>query len=536
MTVMIVLLIFALLVLLAVIGGLLVLYLKSQQALTRYQAITDAEAHRNACMQQANAAVAQVQALSGQSNALGQQLATQKQQVAQYQKLLGNLKTAADLQQRIKQDSATAQQIAATLAGLQRASQLADYIRGQEATIAQNQAELEAIAQAIGAARSTSEIAAQATYYQNLLAVLKSEVEAVEEARELQEFGYYRPRYNFDSSTEYERRLDWIRDQQKKMLSGKIACVCSTEWTVDGDRRAGQKMVDKQIKLMLRAFNGECDAAVGKVRYNNVVSLENRIQKAYDQINKLGESQRTNIVPAFRDLKLEELHLAHEFQRKKEDEKEAQRQLREQMREEEKVAKEIERALSEAEKEEELAERALIKARAELQLKEGQQAARLEALVARLENELHEALDRKAKAIARAQLTKSGHVYVLSNIGTFGEGVYKIGMSRRLEPLERVAELGGASVPFPFDVHAMIYCDDAPRLESALHRHFAERRVNMVNLRREFFQVTLDEIRAAVAEHHGHITFVTVPEAAQYRETLALRKERDRSTAQLQIA
>lgn len=519
---------------LAIIALLLAFYLKAQHALKRYENIADAEAHMQACAEQASAALAQTQGLSSQATTLAQQIASHKQQVSQYQKLLGNLKTAADLQQRIKQDSATVQQLAATLSGLQRASQLADYIRGQESAVARNQAELDNIAQAIGAARTTSEIAAQAAYYQNMLAVLKAEVEAVEEARALQEFGFYRPRYNFDSSVEYERRLDWIRDQQKRMLSDKLACVCSTEWTVDGDRRAGQKMVDKQIKLMLRAFNGESDAAVGKVRYNNVVSLENRIHKAFDQINKLGESQRTSIVPTFRDLKLEELHLAHEFQRKKEDEKEAQRQLREQMKEEEKVAKEIERALSDAEKEEEMAERALIKARAELQLKEGQQAAKLEALVGRLENELQEALDRKAKAIARAQLTKSGHVYILSNIGTFGEGVYKIGMSRRLEPLERVAELGGASVPFPFDVHAMIYCEDAPRLEAALHRHFADRRVNMVNLRREFFQVSLDEIRAAVAESHGHVTFVTVPEAAQYRETVALRKER--STAQLQIA
>jgi hypothetical protein len=115
-------------------------------------------------------------------------------------------------------------------------------------------------------------------------------------------------------------------------------------------------------------------------------------------------------------------------------------------------------------------------------------------------------------------------VYILSNIGSFGEELYKIGMTRRLEPLERVKELGDASVPFNFDVHAMIYCENAPELENKLHQHFDCRRVNLVNLRREYFHVTLEEIIAAVGEHHGDITFVKTPEAAEYRETLAKRQ------------
>jgi len=114
----------------------------------------------------------------------------------------------------------------------------------------------------------------------------------------------------------------------------------------------------------------------------------------------------------------------------------------------------------------------------------------------------------------------------LSNIGSFGENIYKIGMTRRLEPLERVKELGDASVPFFFDVHAMIYSENAPELESKLHKHFANRRVNMVNLRREYFRVTLDEIGKAVTDYFGEITFVTVPKAEQYRETLALLAEK----------
>jgi hypothetical protein len=490
-------------------------------------------------MQKLNAALGNLQ----KASELVEYIRNQESKIQAHQKTLdsmaqaiGAARTVVELQRRIQNDQARIQQMAVTIGGLERLPQLGAYIQQQEYKIQQNNAALGEFAQAIGSARSAAEIAAQVTYFQNYLAILQSEVGALEEARGLQEFGFYHARYNFDSIEEYEQQLDQIREKQKRMLKANTACACSSEWSVNGDKREGKKMTDKQVKLMLRAFNGECDAAVGKARYNNVVSLEKRIQKAYEQINKLGETQLTSISPGFCQLKFEELHLVYEFQKAKEEAKEIQRALKEQMKEEEKVAKEIERACEEAERDEEMKSIALERARLELEQKTGQQTAKLESLVARLENELKDAIDRKAKAIARAQLTKSGHVYVLSNIGTFGDDVYKIGMSRRLEPLERVAELGGASVPFPFDVHAMIYCEDAPALENKLHRKFAERRVNMINLRREFFRVSLDEIRAAVADCHGHVTFLTIPEAAQYRETVALLKEKEANPQQLQIA
>ena len=150
---------------------------------------------------------------------------------------------------------------------------------------------------------------------------------------------------------------------------------------------------------------------------------------------------------------------------------------------------------------------------------------KLESLIAKLENELKDAIDRKAKAIARAQLTRSGHVYILSNVGTMGEGVYKIGMTRRFEPMERIKELGDASVPFPFDVHALIYSEDAPKLENSLHRHFADRRLNLANYRKEYFRVTLDEVRGAVKQSFGEVTFRLDHEALQYRESEDIRRK-----------
>jgi hypothetical protein len=283
-------------------------------------------------------------------------------------------------------------------------------------------------------------------------------------------------------------------------------------------------MVKQQAKLMLRAFNGESDAAIAKVRYDNANTLEQRLAKAYAEINKLGEVQQVFISQRYLDLKLAELHLVHEHREKVQAEKEEQKRIKEQMREEQKALEEIERAKAEAEREEAAKSSALEKAKAELAATEAtnKQHEKLEALVGRLENELKDALDRKAKAIARAQLTKSGHVYVLSNIGSFGHGIYKIGMTRRLDPYERVDELGDASVPFAFDVHAIIYSPDAPGLESQLHKTFAHRRVNGVNTRKEYFRVTLDEIQVEVKKLHGLVTFAVEPEAEEYRKTVAL--------------
>jgi hypothetical protein len=481
---------------------LLALYLYSLKSLRRFKTILDVEGYKAECERKADAELAECTRLQGESKSLEAQIIEHKKRVRQYQVLLGNLRTAAELQERIKSDQATIQRIEAV----------------------------------IGEAKSLSELAAKTKYHENYLEQLKADIEAVEEVGELHEFGFYAPQFKFESAEEYKQNLAKIRAKQKAMLNGKTACTCDAEWTVGGDKRKGQKMVNQHIKLMLRAFNGECDAAVGKVKYNNVVALENRIKKSFEAINKLGEVKQVNLAQDYRDLKLDELHLAHEYQEKKQEEREEQQRIREAMREELKVAKEIEDATAEAERDEEVRKAALERAREELAHESGEQTAKLAALVSKLENELQEAIDRKAKAIARAQLTRSGHVYILSNVGAFGEDIYKIGLTRRLDPLERVNELGGAAVPFPFDVHAIIYSEDAPALENKLHRHFASRRVNLVNLRREFFQVSLDEIRAAVAENFGHISFVTVAEAAQYRKTLVLRKEGQQEAKPLQIA
>lgn len=394
-------------------------------------------------------------------------------------------------------------------------------------TTQQEQARPAARAASARGAEAAHETALQAKIgaAETRLQELQQQLESVEEALEIQSFGFYRPRYGFESSEEYNARLKEVRESQKDTIKSGRASHCDREWKVGGSVAEGKKMIDRIAKLMLRAFNGDCDAAIAKARYDNVVSLEQRITKAWEEVNKLGETNRVAITRPYYELKLAELHLVHEHREKVQAEKEEQKRIREQLREEQKAREEIERAQADAERDEDRNRRALEKAQAELAASEAteQQHQKLAALVTRLETDLKDAIDRKAKAIARAQLTRSGHVYILSNVGSFGEGIYKIGLTRRLDPYERVDELGSAAVPFRFDVHAIIFAEDAPALEHALHTEFADRRVNLVNPRREYFRVTLDEIRAAVDKHHGLVSFVLSPEAEEWRKTQAMR-------------
>lgn len=367
---------------------------------------------------------------------------------------------------------------------------------------------------------------------EGLLVHLRTEIErlqvefnALDEEANLQAHGLYKPRYDFATSEKYQVRLNEIRERQKRMVKDGTAAVGSDNWTVGGSAAKGRQMIKQTLNLALRAFNGECDASIAKVRHSNFAVMERRIKKAFDVVNKLVKSQSCEITQEYLDLKLEELALAFEYQERLQMEKEEQRQIREEMREEERAQRELEKVQKEAEKEEKAYEDALARARREAEEAIGEQQEALLQQVLELQQKLAEAQENKERAISQAQLTRSGHVYIISNIGSFGDDVYKIGMTRRLDPMDRVRELGDASVPFGFDVHAIIYTEDAPALESALHSRFHQRRVNRINERKEFFRVSLEEIAGVVQEHHGEIELTLAAEARDYRETLALIEE-----------
>lgn len=350
---------------------------------------------------------------------------------------------------------------------------------------------------------------------------------SLEAAAEVYEFGLYESKYDLGSSEKYKVKLDSIRNEQKEMIRKSEACVCDAEWTISGSRSEGKKATNRTIKLALNAFNIECDNLILKVKYNNHAVIKDKILKHTDKIRKLIEPWKCDISNKFVDLKLKELDLVHEYNEKLYKEKEEQKAIQDQMREEAKALKEYEAAKAKAEKEEKDYEKALSKARKEAERSSEEEKAVLLDQIFQLELKLQEAKENKARAISMAEQTKRGHVYVISNIGSFGENVYKIGMTRRLDPQERVKELGDASVPFIFDVHAMIFSEDAPSLEKELHSKFDRYKVNMVNSRKEFFRVDLGEVRAVCDDLGVEVDFTMTAEARDFRETISIIKSEE---------
>ena len=358
----------------------------------------------------------------------------------------------------------------------------------------------------------------------SVMASLEKKIALYEDSLDLTEYGLYVQKYNFEFPEQYKVELESVYQRQKAMVTAEAAATCQTNWTVGGSSAEGKRMVKHHIKLMLYAFNGECDAQIANIRWNYVAKVEERIRHAFVNINKLSSTDQITLSLEYLELKLQEMSLNYEYQQRKNEEKEEQRRIREQMREEEKAQRDFERAKQEAEDEERRFQRALEKARKELS--ENENAADIHMLqesVRSLELKLQEAKQEKERAISMAQQTKVGHIYIISNIGSFGEDIYKIGMTRRLDPEDRVRELSDASVPFYFDIHATIHSEDAPQLEYDLHQQFKDRRLNRVNMRKEFFKVPLEEIETFVNKHTAAtITFTKLAEAREYRETMAM--------------
>ncbi|MBL5929411.1 DUF4041 domain-containing protein [Lelliottia amnigena] len=323
--------------------------------------------------------------------------------------------------------------------------------------------------------------------------------------------------------TDAGRELQKARELTKSLIKTSKAASCDY---VEPNRR------NTAIKFVLDAFNGKVDSTLSKIKHNNYGKLSQEIKDAFQLVNYNGSAFRSaKITDIFLQARLNELKWGVAVNEIMLEEKEEQRRIKEQLREEEKARREYERAIKEAEKEEKTIQQAIDKATKELMLAGEEQRLALEQKLAELQIKFEEAEAKNQRAISMAQQTRSGHVYVISNIGSFGENVYKIGMTRRLEPLDRVRELGDASVPFAFDVHAMIYSDDAPSLENHLHKVFNEKQVNKVNSRKEFFNVGIKDIKSTVANMNIDAHWTMFADAKEYRESLAI--ENERSAAQV---
>lgn len=394
-------------------------------------------------------------------------------------------------------------------------------IRELEQDIQSEQKEIESLDKAI------SDKQKHICLLDNTISNKKSEIVSLDDEILVQEFGLYEPYFDFANALDYKEELAKIRSKQKELIKNKTAVSGATEWTVNGSASKGKKMVSDTQKLLLRAFNTECDELVSKVKYTNFDASLNKIYKSAEAISKLGTIMHIAINSKYLDLKVKELRLAFEYQQKKQEEKEAQRAARAEMREAARLQKEIEAQRKKIEKEQTHYQTAydhLLR-----QIEQNPSNTDLLKKKDELENQLQD-IDKAIKDIDyREANQRAGYVYVISNIGAFGPNVYKIGMTRRLDPQDRVDELGDASVPFNFDVHAMIFSDDAPALEAALHRAFEDRKLNMVNTRREFFNVTLDEIKEVVKKNFDKtVEFIDVPDAEQYRISQKMREHQSK--------
>lgn len=315
------------------------------------------------------------------------------------------------------------------------------------------------------------------------------------------------------------KELQKARELTKSLIKTSKAASCEY---VEPNRR------NTAIKFVLDAFNGKVDSTLSKIKHNNYGKLSQEIKDAFELVNFNGSAFRSaRITDIYLQARLNELKWGVAVNEIMLEEREEQRRIKEQLREEEKARREYEKTIKEAEKEEKAIQQAIDKATKELMLAGEEQRIALEQKLAELQVKFEEAEAKNQRAISMAQQTRSGHVYVISNIGSFGENVYKIGMTRRLEPLDRVRELGDASVPFSFDVHAMIYSDDAPSLENHLHKVFNDKQVNKVNSRKEFFNVGIKDIKSTIKEMSIDAHWTMFAEAKEYRESLAIENERN---------
>lgn len=355
----------------------------------------------------------------------------------------------------------------------------------------------------------------------------KAELIVLDNELLMQSFGLYEPLYDFATSDEYKNKLKEIRDLQKEMIKDKTAVSYFDGWVVDGSKAKGKKMTNDNIKQIIRTFNTECEAIIDKVKFNNIEAMKKRLEKSFQDLNKMNTNNRVALSSEFLATKILELNVAHEYQLKKQEEKEEQKRIREELREQAKLQKELLEAKKNITKDIKHFNNALEAIKQQL-LANGLNDEDKQLLLQKqtsLEQQLTELNKNLADVDYRQNNQKAGYVYIISNIGAFGENVYKIGMTRRLDPQDRVDELGDASVPFNFDVHAMIFTEDAPALENALHKAFENKKVNMINSRREFFNVTLEEIEQVVkANYDKTVDFKKTADAEQYRETLKMKQ------------
>lgn len=337
-----------------------------------------------------------------------------------------------------------------------------------------------------------------------------AEVIEINDQQVLQDVGIYRYHHPLEHAAAYRGRLSELDAEVSDFIRAGTAVLAADTFTFDGSLAKGRKMVADFSRLMLRAYNAEADNCVRSLRSGNVSTAEKRLESAVKAIEKLGVFMEMRVNPDYHAVRVTELELTADFQMKVQEERERAREERERLREQRRAEQELAAERERLEKEKAHYVSAINSLRAS-----GDDAA-ADELASRL-GDIENAIAATDYRIANI---RAGYVYVISNVGAFGPGILKSGMTRRLEPHDRIRELGDASVPFRYDTHALFFSDDAISLEGELHKAFADRRVNFVNERREFFFATPAEVRALLLEKVGGLLeFTEEVEALEYHQS-----------------
>jgi hypothetical protein len=385
------------------------------------------------------------------------------------------------------------------------------------ATLGRAVAEADRILSAAGAkaAEREQEIDTLIAAREARVAELDEQIVVTEDLAMLQEAGIYEFRHRLADAVAYKARLDAVKDRYKTMARDDQAVLAASGWTVNGSAAEGRKMLRDYTKLMLRAYNAEADNCVRAMRPHRLESSIDRLDKARETIAKLGRTMSIRVSEPYHRARVEELELTADYLAQQEEEKERIRAERERQRDEDAARREFEREKARLIKEQSHWERVQERWRAQGDDAKAEEAqAKLEQIGAAIEG-----------VEAREANIRTGWVYVISNIGAFGENMVKIGLTRRLDPKDRVRELGDASVPFKFDIHALVFSQDAVSLENQLHKELAERRVNRVNLRREFFHATPAEVLTVLSQTEAGdnlLEYTDLAEAEEWRASLKI--------------
>lgn len=348
---------------------------------------------------------------------------------------------------------------------------------------------------------------------------IQQEINIANETIDLQEVGFYERRYSFSNSQEYSEKLKEIRDDEKQLVKDKKAVSVVFQMTMNNSQSKGRALQNQLIRAAIRGFNGEADALLTKITVSNVDKKVSALKRAAVQLNKMYQRNGIELSDEYVNKKIDELYLAAEYEQMKQDEKDKLREVRQQERENKKLQAEIAEKRKQLKKERDHYSK-IVDELSEKILKNPDDIDELKKQLAEYQSQLDEINQAEEDVDYREGHATAGYVYVISNIGSFGEDVYKIGVTRRLDPYERINELGSASVPFKFDVHAMVFSEDAFSLETALHNRFDKKKINKVNSRKEYFNVPLQDIKSAIMEFENvSPEFTDDAEAFEYRQS-----------------